>query len=107
MLPHIPPHQYPGQALAVALYLEAGIRPVEIGQVVFGRPAEDGSPEEPAPMDLVRLTIPRRVYTQSHIDYVAEAIETLNSHKDQINGLRITWQAPVLRHFTARFEPIE
>jgi tryptophanase len=106
MLPHIPPHQYPGQALAVALYLEAGIRPVEIGQVVFGRPTEDGSPEEPAPMDLVRLTIPRRVYTQSHIDYVAEAIETLNSHKDTIQGLRITWQAPVLRHFTARFEPI-
>ena len=57
-------------------------------------------------MDLVRLTIPRRVYTQSHIDYVAEAIETLNSHKDTIKGLRITWQAPVLRHFTARFEPM-
>lgn len=105
MLPHIPPHQYPGQALAVAMYLEAGIRSVEIGQVVFGRPNPHG-PEAPTPLDLVRLTIPRRVYTQSHIDYVAEAIAVLNQHKQDIQGLRIVWQAPVLRHFTARFEPV-
>lgn len=106
MLPHIPPHQYPGQALAAAMYLEAGIRPVEIGQVVFGRPTPDGSPEELAGLDLVRLTIPRRVYTQSHIDYVAEALAYLAGRREQIGGLRITWQAPVLRHFTARFEPL-
>jgi len=106
MLPHIPPSQYPAQALSVAMYLEAGIRPVEIGQVVFGRPTDDGSPEAPAPLDLVRLTIPRRVYTQSHIDYVAEAIDYINRRKQQISGLRITWQAPVLRHFSARFEPV-
>lgn len=106
MLSHIPHHQYPGQALVVTMYLEAGIRAVEIGQVVFGRPTEDGSPEEPAPLDLVRLTIPRRVYTQSHIDYVAEALDYINQRKEEIRGLRITWQAPVLRHFTARFEPV-
>jgi tryptophanase len=106
MLPHIPPHQYPGQALAVAMYLEAGIRPVEIGQVVFGRPTEDGGPEAPAPLDLVRLTIPRRVYTQSHIDYVAEALAHMAGQREQIRGLRIVWQAPVLRHFTTRFELI-
>ena len=105
MLPHIPPHQYPAQALAVALYLDAGIRAVEIGQVMFGRPAASGV-EEPGPLDLVRLTIPRRVYTQSHIDYVAEAMEHINRAKEQISGLRITWQAPALRHFTARFEPV-
>ena len=106
MLPHIPPYQYPGQTLAAAMYVEAGIRPVEIGQVVFGRPTEDGSPEAPAPLDLVRLTIPRRVYTQSHIDYVAEALSYLAERKEHLRGLRITWQAPVLRHFTARFEPV-
>ncbi|MCS6845031.1 MAG: tryptophanase [Caldilineales bacterium] len=106
MLPHIPPPQYPGQALAVTMYLEAGIRSVEIGQVVFGRPTADGSPEAPVPLDLVRLTIPRRVYTQSHMDYVAEAIEYIANRRDQIRGLRIVWQAPVLRHFTARFAPL-
>jgi tryptophanase len=106
MLPHIPPGQYPAQSLCITMYLEAGIRPVEIGQVVFGRATEDHSPEEPVPLDLVRLTIPRRVYTQSHIDYVAEAMEFISRQKEQIAGLRITWQAPVLRHFTARFEPV-
>ena len=106
MLPHIPPHQYPGQALAAAMYLEAGIRPVEIGQVVFGRATADGSPEAPAPLDLVRLAIPRRVYTQSHIDYVAEALAYIAGQREQIRGLRIVWQAPVLRHFTARFEVV-
>ena len=67
---------------------------------------EDDSPEEPTPLDLVRLTIPRRVYTQSHIDYVAEAMEVIHQHRERIAGLRITWQAPVLRHFTARFQPV-
>jgi tryptophanase len=106
MLSHIPPHQYPGQALAATMYVEAGIRPVEIGQVVFGRATADGSPEAPAALDLLRLTIPRRVYTQSHIDYVAEALAYIAGQRDKIRGLRIVWQAPVLRHFTARFEVV-
>lgn len=105
MLPHIPPAQYPAQALAVELYREGGIRAVEIGSVMFGRVREDGS-EEPAMLELVRLTIPRRVYTQSHIDYVIEAITRVNRRRDGIRGLRIAWQAPFLRHFTARFEPL-
>ncbi len=104
MLPHIPWDRYPGQALATTLYLEAGIRAVEIGQVAFGRVTEAGQ-EEASSLDLVRLTIPRRTYTQSHIDYVAEALDYVNGRKQKIGGLRITWQAPVLRHFTARFAP--
>ena len=87
MLPHVSWNQYPGQALAAALYLEAGIRSVEIGQVAFGRVTPDGA-DEPSPLDLVRLTIPRRTYTQSHIDYVAEAIEYVNRHKEKIGGSR-------------------
>jgi tryptophanase len=103
LLPHIPPSQYPAQALCVELYLVAGIRAVEIGSVMFGRPRPDGT-EESAPLELVRLTFPRRVYTQSHIDYVAEAMSYIADHKDAIAGLRIVYQAPVLRHFSARFE---
>jgi tryptophanase len=104
LLPGIPPLQYPGIALVNALYLEAGIRSVEIGTVMFGRHA-DGS-EAPAAMDLVRLAIPRRVYTQSHIDYVAEAVIHVAGHRDELRGLRMVTEAPVLRHFTARFEPV-
>jgi|SRR5579863_1238636 len=96
-LPHIPPHQLPGVALAVELYLEGGIRSVEIGTLMFGDAAQ---------MDLVRLAIPRRVYTQSHIDYVIEVILEVAKHRDKIGGLRITYQAPFLRHFTARLEPL-
>ena len=104
MLPHIPPLQYPGIALVNALYVEAGVRGVEIGTVMFGlRP--DGT-EAPAAMDLVRLAIPRRVYTQSHIDYVAEAIIHVQNIKGALRGLRITSAPKVLRHFTAEFEPI-
>jgi tryptophanase len=103
MLAHIPPRHYPAQALCVALYLAAGIRAVEIGSVMFGRPLPDGS-EEPAAMDLVRLTFPRRVYTQSHVDYLAEALEYTAHQAENIRGLRIAWQPPTLRHFTARFE---
>jgi tryptophanase len=105
LLPHIPPSQYPAQALCVALYLAAGIRGVEIGSVMFGRPRPDGG-EEPAPLELVRLAFPRRVYTQSHVDYVAEALAYVARTADRIRGLRIAWQAPTLRHFTARFEPL-
>jgi tryptophanase len=104
MLPQIPPLQYPGQALAVALYREGGIRSCEIGTVMFGR-RPDGT-EVPAAMDLVRLAIPRRTYTQSHIDYVIEVIRWVGERKDQMRGLRIVSQPPTLRHFTARFEPL-
>jgi tryptophanase len=105
MLPHIPPHQYPAQALAVELYRNGGVRGVEIGSVMFGRPTADG-PDEPAPMELVRLAIPRRTYTQSHIDFVAEVVIDVAQESAAIPGYRITRQAPWLRHFTARFEPI-
>ncbi len=101
MLPHIPVANYPGQALAVELYLAGGIRGCEIGTVMFGRQA-DGS-EVPADMDLVRLAIPRRVYTQSHVDYVIECFAELNAGKDRIKGCRIAWEPPALRHFTAKF----
>jgi tryptophanase len=104
MLPHIPPLQYPGVALTNAMYIEAGIRACEIGTVMFGL-QPDGT-EVPATMDLVRLAIPRRLYTQSHIDYVAEALIEVAAHKDQIAGLRITESSAVLRHFTARFEQL-
>ena len=103
-LPHIPPLEYPGQALAVALYREGGIRGCEIGTVMFGRRA-DGT-EQPAPMDLVRLAIPRRTYTQSHIDYVIEVCEHVATRAGELRGLRIVEEPPALRHFTARFEPI-
>ena len=104
LLPHIPPLEFPGIALVNALYLEAGIRGVEIGTVMFGR-QPDGSERVPA-MDLVRLAIPRRVYTQSHIDYVAEAVIGVAGLKQQLRGYRITRAPAVLRHFTALFEPL-
>jgi tyrosine phenol-lyase len=104
MLPHVPPLEYPGIALGNALYVEAGIRAAEIGTVMFGlRP--DGA-EAPAAMDLVRLAIPRRVYTQSHIDYVAEAVIYVAAMTDRLGGYRITSGPKVLRHFTATFEPL-
>ncbi|HYL97008.1 MAG TPA: tryptophanase [Terriglobales bacterium] len=97
-LPHIPPQQFPGVALACELYVEGGIRSVEIGTLMFG---------EAARMDLVRLAIPRRVYTQSHIDYVVEVILEVWRHREQVRGLRLTYEAPFLRHFTARLLPLE
>ncbi len=104
MLPHIPPLEYPGQALAVALYVEGGIRSCEIGTVMFGSSA-DGT-EAPAAMDLVRLAIPRRVYTQSHADYVIEVFESLAADKDDLRGYAIRWQPAAMRHFTAKFRPL-
>ena len=98
------PLQYPGQALAVALYLEGGIRGCEIGTVMFGR-RPDGT-ETPAAMDLVRLAIPRRTYTQSHIDYVIEVVHAVAARAAELRGYRIADEPPALRHFTARFEPI-
>ena len=103
MLPHIPPAQFPGQALVCELYLAGGIRSVEIGSVMFGRRDPDTGEETPADMELVRLALPRRVYTQSHIDYVVEVIQDVQQRKDDLQGLAITYQTPYLRHFTAKF----
>lgn len=105
-LSHIPVEQYPGQALVGALYLEGGIRSVEIGSLMFGKYDTDGR-LIPAQMELVRLAIPRRVYTQSHIDYVAEVIIEVFRKRKEIKGLTIIEEAPVLRHFTAKLKPIE
>ncbi len=105
-LPQVPALELPGQALVVELYRTAGIRAVEIGTVMFGRRDPATGAELPAPMELVRLAIPRRVYTQSHIDYVVEAVLDIWSRRDALRGLRMIEQAPVLRHFTARFAEI-
>jgi tryptophanase len=105
LLPHIPPLEYPGQALAVALYREGGIRGCEIGTVMFGR-HPDGSETE-ASMDLVRLAIPRRTYTQSHIDYVIEVVRWVAERGSDLRGLRIVEEPRALRHFTARFAPLD
>jgi len=118
MLPHIPVSEYPAWALSLVLYLEGGIRSVEIGSVMFGRGDISGigigngnsnsnnkENEQPAAMELVRLAFPRRVYTQSHVDYVAEVLAHINKVKHQIRGVKIVEQAPVLRHFTAKLEP--
>lgn len=97
MLPHIPRHQFPGQALAVELYRHAGVRSVEIGSVMFGENAQH---------ELLRLAIPRRVYTQSHIDYLVEAILEVNESRERIRGFEIVSEPQFLRHFTARFRPL-
>lgn len=104
MLPHIPPLQYPAWSLNNALYLLGGVRGVEIGSVMFGL-QPDGT-EQPAAMELVRLAFPRRVYTQSHVDYLAEVIVAVNEQRQRLPGYRLVWQAEVLRHFTARLEPL-
>ena len=100
-LPHIPPLQYPGQALTCAMYEAGGIRACEIGTVMFGR-KPDGT-EAPGAMDLVRLAMPRRVYTQSHADYVVEVLEEVAASKDTLRGMRIVKEPPMMRHFTAEF----
>jgi tryptophanase len=104
LLPHIPPLEYPGQSLAVALYEMGGVRSCEIGTVMFGR-HPDGS-QSPAALDLVRLAIPRRTYTQSHIDYVIEVCEHVAKTAGDLPGYRIVDEPPTLRHFTATFEPL-
>ena len=103
MLPHISVEKYPGQALVAALYVEGGIRGVEIGSLMFGKYDANGK-LIPAMMELVRLAIPRRVYTQSHIDYVAEVITEMAKNREKIKGLQITYEADALRHFTARLK---
>ncbi|MBL7746211.1 MAG: tryptophanase [Chitinophagaceae bacterium] len=103
-LPHLPVEQYPGQSLVCALYEEGGIRSVEIGSLMFGKYDDSGN-LIPAKMELVRLAIPRRVYTQSHIDYVAEVIIEVFQKRNELKGLNITEEAPMLRHFSAKLTP--
>lgn len=103
--PHIPPEQFPGQSIACALYLEAGIRGVEIGSLMFGTRDSEGKHVAP-PMELVRLAMPRRVYTQSHVDYCVEAIIRVYNERENLRGLNIVEEAPFLRHFTAKLAPI-
>ncbi len=103
--PHIPVDQYPGQALVCALYKAGGIRAVEVGSLMFGKYDTQGK-LIPSKMDLVRLAIPRRVYTQSHIDYVIALFDELIRNKDSVKGYRVTYEAPLLRHFTCKLEPV-
>ncbi len=105
LYPHIPPHEYPGQALVCELYRLAGVRSVEIGSVMFGKYAENGE-LVPSSMELVRLAIPRRVYTQSHMEYVAETFEEVMRQREKVRGYRIVKEPKFLRHFTAHFEPL-
>ena len=106
LYPHIPVEQYPGQALVCDLYVTGGIRTVEIGSVMFGKYDEDGK-LIPAPNELVRLAIPRRVYTQSHIEYVIEVFERILKNKDRARGMEITEEPLFLRHFTSKFRIAE
>ena len=105
-LPNIPAHQYPGQSIVCELYKTGGIRAVEIGSVMFGKKDKPTGKFIPSALELVRLAIPRRVYTQSHIDYVIECMIEVFERRAQLPGYRITYEAPMLRHFTARFEPL-
>ena len=105
LLPHVPALAYPGQSLAVALYEAGGIRGCEIGTVMFGR-HPDGT-ESAAPMDLVRLAIPRRTYTQSHVDYVIEVVRSVADRASELRGYRIVREPAALRHFTAAFAPLD
>lgn len=104
LLSHIPQNEYPGQSLSVELYLAGGIRTVEIGSVMFGKIDPKTGKETPAEMELVRLALPRRTHTQSHIDYVLEVAKDIYKNRANIKGMRITEQSKFLRHFTAKFE---
>ena len=104
MLPHIQPLQYPGQSLAIELYIQGGIRTAEIGTFMFGR-QPDGS-EKPAAMELVRLAMPRRVYTQAQADYIIEVFEELRNNISGVPGVKVTWEPKSLRHFTAKLAPL-
>jgi tyrosine phenol-lyase len=105
-LPQVPPREFPGQSVVAELYVEGGIRGVEIGSVMFGKRDPETGEEEPAAMELVRLAMPRRVYTQSHVDFMVEAIVEVYGRRNGIGGFRFSYQAPALRHFTAEFEPL-
>ncbi|MEU1520166.1 tryptophanase [Streptomyces sp. NPDC005811] len=106
LLPHIRPHHYPGHALACQLYLEGGIRSVELGSLYLGAEDADGNPSITAPYELLRLAIPRRTYTQSHLNYIGDVLEKVARNADRIPGYRIIEQAPMLRHFRSKLEPV-
>jgi tryptophanase len=105
-LPHIPQSKYPAQALCVELYLEGGIRSVEIGSVMFAHTDPETRETIYPKLELVRLAIPRRVYTQSHLDFVVRVFDSITEKKNSLSGLKITYAPPLLRHFTARFMPL-
>ena len=105
--PQIPAHEYPGQALTHALYIEGGVRVVEVGTVMFGRVNPEGGPDICADLELVRLAVPRRTYTQSHVDYLIEVVAEAWAKRHTVTGLKITNQKPVLRAFTAHFAPLD
>lgn len=105
LLPHLPWYQYPGHALAVELYVEAGIRSCDIGSYLMDRDPETGEQQQ-APLEFTRLAIPRRVYTQAHLDVIAEALGQIAQRAGQVRGYEITWEPKVLRHFTARLRPV-
>jgi tryptophanase len=106
LLPHIPRGEFPGQALSIELYFEGGIRGVELGSVAFAHPdPETGEMQYPL-MELVRLAIPRRMYTQAHMDFVIETLAHIAERRESIRGYRIVYGPKLLRHFTAKFEPL-
>ncbi|MFJ4363330.1 tryptophanase [Streptomyces chartreusis] len=105
LLPHIPPHQYPGHSLACQLYLRGGIRSAELGSLYLGEEDEHGNPVKSAPYELVRLALPRRVYTRSHYDHVAQTLADIAKDPSSVHGYRITEQSPILRHFSIKLEP--
>jgi tryptophanase len=107
MLTHVPPDLLPGQALSCALYVEGGVRSIEVGTVMFGHIDPKTGKQVPADKDLVRLALPRRVYTQSHIDYVIEVADLLARNRAAIRGYRIVSEPASLRHFTAVFAPVD
>ncbi|HEY9422146.1 MAG TPA: tryptophanase [Thermoanaerobaculia bacterium] len=107
LLPHIPQTQFPAQALSVALYREGGVRGVEIGSVMFGTDHPKTGELIPAPMELVRLAVPRRVFSNSHLEYVVGVLEDIRAQRESLKGLRMTYKPKVLRHFTARFEEVQ
>jgi tryptophanase len=106
LFPHIPQSQFPGQALVVELYLRGGIRAVEIGSVMFAHPDPQSGTMIYPNLELVRLALPRRVYTQSHLDYIVEVLAEISAERDRVCGYRFTYAPELLRHFTARFEPV-